>query len=107
MPAAAPEQPSSQDPAAGHQQPSAPTCDNQQQQPLLTFDDLVPLLTSQQRSSSDNSDALMDLFDAFARHGEGTELHVWWNFHVERTSCLSDSCTSLSLCTLRVMRVTV
>lgn len=40
----------------------------------LTFDDLVPLLTSQHRTASDNSsgDALMQLFDAYARHGAGT-----------------------------------
>lgn len=94
MAAASSEQPSSQAPAAGHQQPSAPA--GNQQQPPLTFDDLVPLLTSQQRTSSDNSDALMDLFDAFARHGEATEPLLV----KQRTSCLTDRRTSLSLCTL-------
>jgi hypothetical protein len=46
---------------------------HQQQQPKspLTFDDLLPLLTSQHRTnSSTNNDALMLAYDTFTRHGE-------------------------------------
>lgn len=101
-PAASSEQPSSQSPAAGpHQQPSAPA--GNQQQPPLTFDDLLPLLTSQQRTSSDNSDVLMDLFDAFARHGESDTATAGGTAHLlpaltGAPACLSAHCLSHPTC---------
>lgn len=36
---------------------------------VVTFDDLLPLLTSQHRTPSGSSDALMELYDAFTKQG--------------------------------------
>ena len=48
----------------------------------ITFDDLVPLLTSQHRTSSSNNDALMDLFDAYTRQGgrHGSSFDCFFGF---------------------------
>jgi len=71
-PLVGPQKPSMSRPHTGTTASLQPQPHQQQQLPKspLTFDDLVPLLTSQQRTSSSSNDALMELYESFTRHGE-------------------------------------
>jgi hypothetical protein len=87
---------------AAFKTPAAVTRAQQQQQPKspLTFDDLLPLLTSQHRSSSSNNDALMDLYDAFTRQGEITVMLLVTFVRTE----FSDSFVTVSTSELNELR---